>query len=81
MTRTPPNLRRRLTGGARGPQGGDLKARAALEQDTPISCDLRACLARPAHGKLALAMHGIAAHNKLQGQEGIPTRGAHLRAQ
>ena len=60
---------------ARKPKGGDLKARATSEQDAPITCDLRVCLARPAHGELALAMHGIAAHTKLQRQEGIPTRG------
>ena len=60
---------------ARKPKGGDLKARATSEQDAPITCDLRVCLARPAHGELALAMHGITAHTNLQRQEGIPTRG------
>ena len=64
MTRTPPNIRRRLTGGARKPKGGDLKARPNSEQDAPIQCNLRVCLARHAHGKFALAVHRYALHRR-----------------
>jgi len=61
-------------GPTEGPKGGDLKARAAAEQDAPMKCALRACLALLAHEELALAIRGEAAHTKLQGPEGIPTQ-------
>ena len=45
MTRTPPDDRRRLTGGAPGAAGGDLKAGAKIGGKTPREvCSLPTCL-------------------------------------
>ena len=57
MTRTPPDDRRRLTGGATGAAGGDLKAGAKKGGKTPREvCSLPTCLVHHACRRCALVM-------------------------